>query len=361
MSIYLRGKSYYYDFVHKGQRYTGCFGQVSRTVAKEEESRKKAEVIELRLNPAKARSSPRFDAFVQEYLEWLKTSKKPLTYHRVSSVFTNLLAYFRTRRLNEISAWEIERYKKTRKDAGKAPATINLELRFLRSLLYKAYAWKKLVDPPDRTVKLLKTPEGKLRFLSEEEEAAILAVSSPALQRLITVGLLTGFRRQELISLRAEAVDLVRGVVTVEACYSKNGDRRTVPICERLQSIFQEAIAANPGQALVLTKEDGTPWSGSSFANAFGRACQKAGIGVLYPHVLRHTFASRLAMANVDLATVKELMGHKNILMTMRYTHLSVDHKRKAVDALERQFSAKSPANFHNTPLAFHPQERQKA
>jgi hypothetical protein len=55
MAIYLRGKSWYYDFVHKGQRYIGCFGQVSRTTAKEELARKKTEVIEGKLNPAKAR------------------------------------------------------------------------------------------------------------------------------------------------------------------------------------------------------------------------------------------------------------------------------------------------------------------
>ena len=76
LSIYLRNKSYYYDFVYKGQRYTGCIGSVSRTL-KEEEARKKAEVIEGRLNPAKARKSPRFEVFAVEYLEWSRANKKP--------------------------------------------------------------------------------------------------------------------------------------------------------------------------------------------------------------------------------------------------------------------------------------------
>ena len=79
MAIYLRGKSYYYDFVHKGQRYTGYIGKVSRTTAKEEEHRKMTEVIEQRLNPSKARKSPRFDTFAEKYLEWGRTNKKPLT------------------------------------------------------------------------------------------------------------------------------------------------------------------------------------------------------------------------------------------------------------------------------------------
>ena len=71
MAIYLRGKSWYYDFVHKGQRYMGCFGQVSRTTAKEELARKKTEVIEGKLNPAKTRKSPWFEAFVADYREWV--------------------------------------------------------------------------------------------------------------------------------------------------------------------------------------------------------------------------------------------------------------------------------------------------
>jgi hypothetical protein len=55
-------------------------------------------------------------------------------------------------------------------------------------------------------------------------------------------------------------------------------------------------------------------------------------------------------MAGVDIRTVQELMGHKTIAMTLRYSHLSPDHKRKAMEALEERFSQKSPANFHDTP-----------
>jgi hypothetical protein len=54
-------------------------------------------------------------------------------------------------------------------------------------------------------------------------------------------------------------------------------------------------------------------------------------------------------MAGVDLRTVQELLGHKNILMPMRYAHLSPDHKRTAIDMLEQRFSDQSPTSFHNT------------
>ena len=92
----------------------------------------------------------------------------------------------------------------------------------------------------------------------------------------------------------------------------------------------------------------------------FSKICEKAGVGHLGIHVLRHTFASRLVMAGVDLRTVQELMGHKDIAMTMRYAHLSSNHKRAAMETLESRFSAKSPVNFHNTPLSSLPENRAK-
>src|SRR5262245_7859310 len=101
MAIYLRGRSWYYDFVCKGQRYTGSFGPVSRTVAKEELARKKAEVIEGKLNPAKARKSPRFDAFADEYLDWIEANKRPLTHRRYAFTLAHLKAAFGQKRLNE--------------------------------------------------------------------------------------------------------------------------------------------------------------------------------------------------------------------------------------------------------------------
>ena len=78
----------------------------------------------------------------------------------------------------------------------------------------------------------------------------------------------------------------------------------------------------------------------------FERAVRQAGLGDFTFHDLRHTFASCLVMAGVDLPTVKDLMGHKDISMTLRYTPLSSDHKQRAVLALE-QFG-KNPSNFHN-------------
>ena len=78
-----------------------------------------------------------------------------------------------------------------------------------------------------------------------------------------------------------------------------------------------------------------------SFCTAFERAVRKAGVEDFTFHDLRHTFASRLVIVGAHLPTIQDLIGHKIISMTLRSTHISSDHKQRAVRALE-QFGEKS-------------------
>jgi integrase len=99
--------------------------------------------------------------------------------------------------------------------------------------------------------------------------------------------------------------------------------------------------AATDGLAFLTPQ--GTPYR--NLRTAFEGAVQQAGLEDFTFHDLRHTFASRLVMAGVDLPTVKELLGHKGIAMTLHYTHLSTDHQQRAVHALE-QFGEQVSAIF---------------
>lgn len=101
-------------------------------------------------------------------------------------------------------------------------------------------------------------------------------------------------------------------------------------------------INAAPAAPVFLTRE-GQPYR--DISTAFATAVRRVGSTDFTFHDLRHTFASRLVMAGVDLTTVKELMGHKHIAMTLRYTHLAPGHKRSAIAVLDR-LAEKVPSIF---------------
>ena len=116
---------------------------------------------------------------------------------------------------------------------------------------------------------------------------------------------------------------------------------------EILLRLFREAKGS--GSPVLFRNHQGAPLRACALHDSFQNAVKRAKLEDFHFHDLRHTFASRLIMAGVDIRTVQELMGHKTIAMTLRYSHLSPDHKRKAIQALEARFSEKSPANFHDT------------
>jgi integrase len=93
----------------------------------------------------------------------------------------------------------------------------------------------------------------------------------------------------------------------------------------------------------VFAKRDGSPYK--DIRKPFEKALREARVGRIRFHDLRHTFASQLVMKGVDLMTVKELLGHKTIQMTMRYAHLSQDHKKKAVERLSSRPQVDPKAN----------------
>lgn len=128
--------------------------------------------------------------------------------------------------------------------------------------------------------------------------------------------------------------------MTVRAAYAKNGESRSVPMNEVLTATLPTVRMSTSTDGPVFRTRTGEPYR--SFRTAFTHAVHQASMVDFTFHDLRHTFASRLVMSGVDLPTVQALMGHKDISMTLRYTHLSSDHKQQAVRVLE-SFAEKSP------------------
>ncbi len=143
-----------------------------------------------------------------------------------------------------------------------------------------------------------------------------------------------GSIKSEALTLKWDSVDLKRGLVAVEAAYAKNGRTRSIP----LNSTVSEALKVLRSTATsesVFVNEDGKPYN--CVGSIFKRACSRANLTGVTPHTLRHTFASRLVMAGVDLRTVQELGGWQTLAMVERYAHLSPAHKAQAVERIAWQ------------------------
>src|SRR5215468_449646 len=143
VSIYKRGKSWYYDFLYRSERYTGCIGPVSKTVAKEILAKKKAEAVEGRYELPSQKPSPRLEDFVEEYFAYYRANRRPRSTTRHETSWRAIQPVFGSKRLAEIAPFDIERYRRQRKQGGKSDVTINRELAFLRHLYTMAITWGK--------------------------------------------------------------------------------------------------------------------------------------------------------------------------------------------------------------------------
>jgi len=238
--------------------------------------------------------------------------------------------------LRQVMPEDVARYVARRRAAGKAPATVNRELSFLRRLYNVAIKDRLAETNPVTPDLFFKENNQRVRFLTDDEEARLMSKLPASGDRsMLLVALHTGLRRGEQFQLRWCDVDFTTGIITVPR--SKHGEARRIPTNDTVRATLG-ALPSRMRSAWVFPSDTGeTPRDGQNFVNrVFRPALAEAGIDDFHWHDLRHTFASRLAMAGVDLNTIRELMGHKTLAMTLRYAHLSPAHQLDAVQRLNR-------------------------
>lgn len=222
-------------------------------------------------------------------------------------------------------------------DKPRSPATV---VRYLAALSHclstavKEYQW--LDDSPLRKVSKPSEPRGRVRFLSDEERAALLAACeaspNPYLLPVVVLALSTGMRAGEIMALEWRDVDLTRGWLTLRE--TKNGTMRGVPLTGKALELVKEHArtrrrldtpllfpGANPGKPVDLRQ----PWE---------KALKQTGIEDFRFHDLRHSAASYLAMNGASLNEIAAVLGHKTLSMVQRYAHLSESHKAGVVERM---------------------------
>lgn len=335
--IYLRGKTWWLDFRHDGVRYAVRLGKnVSKTVARELASVKRGQILKGEAGIGRKRKDLPFEKAIEDFLAWAKANKRPRTHESYRYCLEELKKSFTGKRLGEIHPFLVEKHKHRRVEAD-CKVAVNRELAVLKCLFNKFIEWKRFDGQnPVKGVQMLEEPEGRLRYLEPEEEAALVAQAGEPLKSMILVGIYTGVRlHSEGLTLRWNSVDLKRRLLTVEAAYAKSGQTRTIPLNTVVTEAVQKLKEKVQGE-YVFAKPDGSPYR--SIRTAFENACQRAKLQNVTLHTLRHTFASRLAMSGVDLRTIQELGGWSNLEMVQRYSHLSPSHKAEAVERIVPNF-----------------------
>jgi len=181
--------------------------------------------------------------------------------------------------------------------------------------------------------KPLKTELDYLKPLTTEEERLRAVIQKDFARHMpeLEIALHTGMRRSEQYGLTWDAVDFERKVLTLTR--TKNGRTRHIPLNSVALAAFKKLVAGMERSNRVFLPVKGKRALQSS-RYWFDKAIPEAGVADFHWHDLRHTFASRLVMAGVDLRTVQELMGHKTVSMTVRYSHLAPEHLSGAVERL---------------------------
>jgi integrase len=149
---------------------------------------------------------------------------------------------------------------------------------------------------------------------------------------MIILSLNTGMRQGEIFSLRWENVNFKQSVLTIEAAYAKSGKTRHIPLNTEALHTLNSWRRQTDSTELVFGNKDGQRFD--SIKKGWAGVLTAAKITNFRWHDMRHHFASRLVMVGVDLNTVRELLGHSDMSMTLRYAHLAPEHKAQAVQKL---------------------------
>ncbi len=271
----------------------------------------------------------KFNDFTNDYLAYARANKRPSSVTRDGVSIKNLSETFGDKFLTEITVKDIEKYKSRRIEKAK-PGTVNRELACLKTILNKAILWNHAKNNPVRQVKLFREDNQIVRFLSPEESKRLIAHCPAHLKPIVITALHTGMRRSEIYRLKWADVDGERKSIAVRE--SKNHEPRHIPMSATLIDTLQ-SITPQLRNPYVFRNREGHPYV--DLKKSWHKTLKEAGIINFRFHDLRHSFASNIVMAGVDLNTVRELLGHKSIQMTLRYAHLSTAHKEKAVGQLD--------------------------
>jgi integrase len=306
-----------------------------------------------------------FERFAWRWFEEYVTPNNKFSEARTKKYIlkSSLIPFFGRMPVKDIKVYHIEQFKARRVKDGLANKSIKNHLSVFNKCLTCAYEWLVIAAKPPKIL-WPKCPPPETDYLSPDECELIVSHAKGIVHEMILMALRTGMRQGELKGLQWSSIDWENRVVIIK--HSQCDREKTIgaPKNNRIRS-----IPLDPDLYEILYRRRGS--TGYVFTNAkrkaltqdwltyhLDKACKEAGLRRITWHVLRHTFASHLAMRGVPLNTVQTLLGHSTIVMTMRYAHVAPSTLRSAIALLNTK-SQFAGADF-GQPVGNQWQEAQK-
>ena len=282
-----------------------------------------------------------FDEMMLNYLQETKSRKR--SSERDQRCIAQLYPHFTGKDLSTLTVADIHAYRQARRVNGVKDPTIRRELAvFSAALGHANHCWGWTVNNPVKG-HLPPDSEGRLRWLRPEEAQALIAAAAdepraPHTADFIRLALHTGCRKNELLKLEWQRVDLHAGLFYLDTHHTKTRKRRTIPLNHEARTALLNRARFRaehcPASPWVFCDKDGRQII--NIRRAFETACRRTGLADFHIHDLRHTCAAWLVSNGVPLAEVRDLLGHASITMTERYAHLAPENIRAAVAVLDR-------------------------
>lgn len=224
-------------------------------------------------------------------------------------------------------------YRAARVREGLAPHGVNRDLAYLKAALRHANTMHGKQIPPIAWQKIRITdPPHRIRFLSRDEYHRLIEAAPEPVALIIKVAVATGLRKNNILQLDWNQVDLSSGLVTVML---KGNKRHTIKLATELRA----ALSSLPHRTGLVFETRG-------FRKRFEKAVEEAELQNFRFHDLRHTFATWLRMAGEDIAGICEALGQSSVAVTMRYAHVEPDHHISPFDRIsERVWSQSASQN----------------
>ncbi len=340
MGLFKRNDSPYWWYYIEldGRKVTGSTRTPDKRLAEKIHLEKRHQLVEEKTFPSERGKRMRFGAMCGLYLEkHAKVNKR--SWHDDEIIIGKLRAHFGDAALSAVTPQGVEEYKAGRKGRVKE-ATINRELAVLKTIFSKAVLWGYAAQNPVKQVKFYREELKPIRILTPEERRRLFEAGPEFLRPIILFALKTGMRKGEILNLKWQDVDMANRNIHVRR--TKSGRMRVIPMHPELWETLEKMPRS--GKASYVFEVKGRRFKDfGAVRNSFHAAVEKADLGNLTFHDLRHNFATELISKGADIRTVQEYLGHSSLTMVQRYTHVTEGIRRSTIQLLGRENLQETP------------------